>query len=74
MEPTARQQQVLDWITEYIAAHGYSPSIREIGDGLGITFPNGVKSHLNALRRKGRVTWVARQSRTLRVVEPEEGE
>jgi SOS-response transcriptional repressor LexA len=53
---TDRQKQVFDVIVAYINEHGYSPSIRDIGNGLGISSTNGVMSHLEVLRKKG---WIA---------------
>lgn len=51
--PTARQQKVLDFLAEYAAAHGYPPTLREIGAHMGIRSTNGVNDHLRALERKG---------------------
>ena len=51
-EPTARQAEALDWITDYLRRNGMPPTIREIGDAMGIASPNGVRNHLNALVRK----------------------
>lgn len=64
---TPRQQDIRNWIAGYIDVHGFSPTVREIGSHYGFT-TNGVKTHLNALRRKGYVTWVDGCSRTLRVI------
>ncbi len=50
------------------AENGYMPSIRELAEALGISSPNGVQTHLDALRRKGRLTWAAGKSRTYRVL------
>lgn len=50
---TERQQQVLDFIQRKISRDGYPPTIREIGDQLGIRSTNGVNDHLKALSRKG---------------------
>lgn len=49
---TARQEQVLQFVTSYIDNSGYPPSQREIADYLGITNP-GVMKHLDALEKKG---------------------
>lgn len=65
---TARQQDVLDWITGFIDVHGFSPTIRQIASHYGWTV-NGVMCHLRPLRRKGAVTWLDGHCRTLRVVE-----
>jgi len=50
---TPRQQQVLNVIEAKIAGEGFPPTIREIGDRLGISSTNGVNDHLKALERKG---------------------
>ena len=50
---TDRQQQILDYITEWIMERGYPPTIREIGQHMGIRSTNGVNDHLKALERKG---------------------
>jgi len=48
-----RQRQVLDFISQYIQKHGYSPSLREIGDALGLSAVSTVHEHIAALERKG---------------------
>ena len=53
---TRRQQQALDFIKASIAEHGWPPTLREIGDHMGIKSTNGVNDHLNALIRKGYLT------------------
>jgi hypothetical protein len=66
---TDRQQSILDWIVGFVAENGFAPTIREIGDAFGIAATNGVKCHLTALQKKGRLTWIEGKARTLRVVE-----
>jgi len=56
----ARQRQVLEFIVNYIADHGFPPSIREIGAALHISSLRGVTGHLEALERKG---WIERESK-----------
>ncbi|MEZ4254668.1 MAG: transcriptional repressor LexA [Polyangiales bacterium] len=63
---TDRQQAVLDFITNSIDAHGFPPTLREIGNHLGIRSTNGVNDHLRALERKGYLTREDMKSRTLR--------
>ena len=53
---TARQTAVLEYIAESIEARGYPPTLREIGNHLGIRSTNGVNDHLRALERKGYLT------------------
>jgi repressor LexA len=50
---TSRQQQALDFISEHIDGHGYPPTLREIGQHLGISGNVSIISHLEALERKG---------------------
>jgi repressor LexA len=50
---TARQRQVLDFIEVQMRDRGYPPSVREIGEAIGLTSPSTVHSHLNTLQRLG---------------------
>ena len=50
---TARQQSVLKCIQQYVRARGYPPSIREIGDTVGLSSPSSVAHQLKVLQRKG---------------------
>ena len=64
-KPTQRQSQVLAWIGKFIQKNGYSPTVREIGNGMGISSPNGVKCHLSALTRKGLIRCAMQNGRAL---------
>ncbi len=48
-----RQQQILALITETVNTRGYPPSVREIGDRIGLRSPATVHSHLTALEKSG---------------------
>jgi repressor LexA len=50
---TARQREVLEVIQKYLSERGYPPSVREIGEAVGLTSPSTVHAHLNALQRRG---------------------
>lgn len=52
-ELSPRQREVLDCIAAHIDQVGYPPSMREIGNALGIRSTNGVADHIKALVRKG---------------------
>jgi repressor LexA len=52
-EMSQRQKQVLDLIRTMVAQRGYPPSVREIGEALGLSSPSTVHSHLTALVRAG---------------------
>ncbi len=66
---TKRQLQTLDFIRHSIEARGYPPTLREIGEHMGIRSTNGVNDHLRALERKGYLRREDMKSRALRVVE-----
>lgn len=52
---TERQQQVLDYIKRAVEARGYPPSVREIGDAVGLSSPSSVHAQLNSLVAAGMI-------------------
>jgi len=50
---TARQQEIWNFLTEYVDAHGYPPTVREIGERVGLASPSTVHAHLANLERAG---------------------
>lgn len=50
---TQRQREILTFVQRYADTHGYPPSVREIGQAMGLTSSSTVHSHLEALARKG---------------------
>lgn len=50
---SARQREILVFIEQQMRERGYPPSVREIGDAVGLTSPSTVHSHLNTLQRLG---------------------
>jgi repressor LexA len=50
---TDRQQAILDFIVEQQRVRGFPPSVREIGEAVGLTSPSTVHSHLSTLQRRG---------------------
>lgn len=63
-----RQQQVLDFIRSEIERQGFPPTMREIGEHLGIVSTNGVNDHLGYLERKGFIKRSALHSRGICLV------
>jgi repressor LexA len=57
--PTDRQLQLLIFIESHVAEHGYPPTIREMGNGLGIRSTNAVNDLLVGLARRGLITRAA---------------
>lgn len=64
---------VLTFVGRYVAEHGYSPTIREIAKGVGVTSYGGVMSSMKSLREQGLITFVNGQARTVRPTELGEG-
>src|SRR5215470_14912311 len=65
---TSRQQAVLDFISASIDERGYPPTLREIGEHMGIRSTNGVNDHLKALEKKGYLEREDLKSRALRPI------
>jgi repressor LexA len=53
---TPRQQRILDVIAETVRARGYPPTVREIGEAVGLTSSSSVHAQLANLERKGLLT------------------
>ena len=65
MQLTERQEEALVFIANFKEDHGYPPTLREIGNEMGIGSTNGVVDHLKALERKGCLERVPLRSRGL---------
>lgn len=68
---SARQQGILDTITQSIADRGYPPTYREIGTAVGLSSPSSVKHQLNALERMGYLRRDPNRPRAIEVVNPQ---
>jgi repressor LexA len=50
---TERQRAILEYLHEYVDEHGYPPTVREIGEAVGLRSPSTVHAHLAQLERAG---------------------
>ena len=50
---TARQQEIWQFLVGYVDRHGYPPTVREIGEAVGLASPSTVHAHLANLERAG---------------------
>ncbi len=66
---TDRQRQILNLITETVHARGYPPSVREIGQSVGLSSPSTVHSHLTALERAGYLRRDPSKPRAIEVID-----
>jgi repressor LexA len=69
---TRRQRLVLDTIRASVEDRGYPPSMREIGEAVGLTSPSSVKHQLTALERKGYLRRDPNRPRAIEVVQPDD--
>ncbi|MEX1249560.1 MAG: transcriptional repressor LexA [Acidimicrobiia bacterium] len=67
-----RQQQVLEYIRETVNDRGYPPSVREIGDAVGLSSPSSVHSQLSSLVEMGMITRDPSKPRAIVVVESQD--
>ncbi len=68
IRPTKKQRELLSFIEQFIGQHGYSPSYREIMNGLQYTSVATVSLHVNSLIRRGHLRKRDRSARSLEVV------
>jgi repressor LexA len=67
-ELTARQQQILEVVDAHLARHGYPPTVREIGEAVGLTSSSTVHAHLANLERLGHLRRDPTKPRALGVI------
>ena len=72
VRPTKKQREILTFIEEFIAAHGYSPSYREIMKGLNYTSVATVSLHVNSLITRGHLRKRDHSARSIEVVDSPE--
>ncbi|MCG8589309.1 MAG: transcriptional repressor LexA [Proteobacteria bacterium] len=72
MALTRRQRQIYDFISEFVADNGYSPSLEEIGAHFGLSSVATVHKHVQHLVEKGFLTKGWNRSRSVEPVKPPE--
>src|SRR5919109_4696120 len=65
---TKRQREILDYLNEFIAQHGYAPSLEEIGRRFGLSSLATVHKHLTNLQEKGFIKRAWNRSRSVEMV------
>ncbi len=63
---TERQRRILEVIRTFTAEHGYPPSVREIGERVGLSSSSTIHAHLKALERRGLISRDPTKPRALR--------
>jgi len=64
---TKRQREILDFITSFSDEYGYSPSLREIGDHLGLNSPSTIHAHIENLKKKGFLNTSFNEARSIEI-------
>ena len=62
---TDKRERILQYITQFTHDYGYSPSVREICEGVGLASTATVHYHLNALRQDGVINMDGKKNRTI---------
>lgn len=65
-----RQQKVLDCIAAYVDEHGFPPTVREIGDAIGVNSTSLVSYYLKRLEERGLIVREPSMSRAIQLTEP----
>ena len=66
---TDAQNELLEWIKNYLKDFQHSPSIRQMMDAMGLKSPAPIQSRLKHLQEKGYISWQEGRARTLQLVE-----
>ena len=69
---TPKQQKIYDFIRDFSRDYGYPPTVREIGEHLGLKSPSTVKFHLDNLRAAGLIQWDGGKTRSITLLEKED--
>ena len=63
------QNELYEWIKEYMKSFHHSPSIRQMMDAMGLKSPAPIQSRLKHLQQKGFISWQEGKARTLQIIE-----
>ena len=65
---TPAQEELYNWLSDYIGTYHHSPSIRQMMQAMGLRSPAPIQSRLRHLQEKGWITWKEGQARTLQLL------
>jgi repressor LexA len=66
-QTTGKREKILRFIRAYVQAHGYPPSIIEIGEAVGISSTSHVSYYLRQLQAMGKIEVAPRRARAIRI-------
>lgn len=67
-----RRDEIEQFIVDYVGEHGYSPTISEIGEAIGVSSPNAVRNHLTKMEEAGRIKTTPRIARSIVLLDEDE--
>lgn len=67
---TQAQQELYDWLIDYIRSTQHAPSIRQMMRAMNLKSPAPIQSRLERLRSKGYIDWTEGKARTIRILRP----
>jgi repressor LexA len=70
---TEAQQELYDWLVDYIREHQHSPSIRQMMEAMNLRSPAPIQSRLEHLKTKGYIEWLEGKARTIRILAERSG-
>ncbi|MGC1307701.1 MAG: transcriptional repressor LexA [Phormidesmis sp.] len=70
---TTAQQELYDWLVQYIRENRHSPSIRQMMRAMKLKSPAPIQSRLEHLRNKNYIDWTEGKARTIRVLQESQG-
>jgi repressor LexA len=70
---TGRQREIYDYLSEYVHERGYPPTVREIGEAVGLASPSTVHAHLANLERAGLLKRDPTKPRALELIDRDRG-
>ena len=68
-----KQQQIYDYIVSFTEEHGYPPSVREIGEAVGLKSPSTVHFHMKNLEKAGMIVKAKKKTRAISLPHSEDG-
>lgn len=71
-ELTPKQQEIYDFIVQFTQENGYPPSVREIGQAVGLKSPSTVHFHIKGLESAGVLTKAAGKTRAMTLQDGED--
>lgn len=65
---TIKQTECFEIISTFMQKNGYPPTVREIAKELGNNSPATTLHHMKELKKKGYITWIEKQNRTIKIL------